>query len=61
MNVSITSVFLLLVSGAVSSALLSTGYLMASFALIGVTAVAFYFQNRKEKRSQAILQDRPIY
>lgn len=61
MNVSFTAVFLLVVSGAISSALLSSGYLAESIAAIGVAALLLFFLDRKEKKSQAILQDKPIY
>jgi len=61
MNVSFGSVFLLVVSGAVSSALLTSGYFLASFASIGLTAAAFYYLDRKEKKSQALLKDKPLY
>jgi hypothetical protein len=61
MNVSFSAIFLLLVSGAISSALLSSGYFIPSFASIGLTALALYYLERREKHSQAMLQDKPIY
>ena len=61
MNVSFAMVFLLIISGAISSALLSSGYFLDSFAAIGVTALLLYYLDRREKKSQAILVDKPIY
>lgn len=61
MNINLSSAFLLIISGAVSSALLSTGYFLASFVSIGLTAVCFFYLDRKEKKSQALLQDKPVY
>jgi hypothetical protein len=61
MNVSISAIFLLLVSGAVSSALLSSGHFIPSFASIALTALALYYLERREKNSQAILRDKPVY
>lgn len=61
MNVTLGSAFLLIVSGAVSSALLSSGYFLQSLASIGLTAGALYYLQRREKKSQEILQDKPIY
>ncbi len=61
MNVSFSFVFLLIISGAIASALLSSGYFLPSFASIGLTAVALYYLERREKKSQMMLQDRPVY
>jgi hypothetical protein len=61
LNISFGSVFLLVVSGAIASALLTSGYFLQSFASIGLTGAALYYLERKEKKSQSILQDRPIY
>jgi hypothetical protein len=61
LNFSLGSALLLLLSGAISSALLTSGYFLESFAAIGLTAVVLYFQERREKRSQSFLTDKPIY
>jgi len=61
LNIGLGSAFLLLFSGAISSALLSSGYFLESFAAIALTAVALYYQERKEKKSQSMLMDKPIY
>ena len=61
MNVSFVSVFFLTVSGAISSALLTSGYFLASFVSVGLTVAGFYYLDRKEKKSQAILGDKPLY
>jgi len=61
LNISFGSVFLLVISGAISSALLSYGYFLESLAPIGLTVVAMYFLDRKEKKSQSIFHDKPIY
>jgi hypothetical protein len=61
LNISFGSVFLLIISGAISSALLSSGYFPESLASIGLTAVAMYLLDRKEKKSQSIFRDKPIY
>jgi hypothetical protein len=53
--------FLLVVSGAISSALLSSGYFLLSFAAIGLAAVALYYLERREKKSEALLHDKPVY
>jgi uncharacterized membrane protein YbaN (DUF454 family) len=53
--------FLLIVSGAISSALLSSGYFLESFAAIGLTVTALYFLGRREKRSEDMLRDKPLY
>jgi hypothetical protein len=61
LNIGIGSVFLLLLSGAISSALLSSGYFLESFVAIALTALGVYYQGRKEKKSQSMLTDKPIY
>jgi hypothetical protein len=61
LNVTLASMFLLVVSGAISSALLSSGYLLPSFIVIGLTAGLVYQLDRKEKKTEAMLKDKPIY
>lgn len=61
LNISFSSIFLLVVSGAISSALLSSGYFLASAGSIVLTAAAWYYLERREQKSEAILHDRPIY
>jgi ABC-type Mn2+/Zn2+ transport system permease subunit len=53
--------FLLVISGVVSGSLLSSGYFVASFAFVVLTVLGFYFLERREKKSEAILRDKPIY
>jgi len=61
MNVSFGSMFLLIVSGAISSALLVSGFFVPSFASIVLTIAGLYFLERREKKARAMLQDKPIY
>jgi uncharacterized membrane-anchored protein len=52
---------LLVISGAISSGLLSSGHFVPSLILMGLTAAAFFYYERREKKSQQILRDKPIY
>jgi len=52
---------LLIISGAISSSLLSSGHFVPSLVIMGLTAVALLYFERKEKKSQLILRDKPVY
>jgi len=52
---------LLVISGAISSSLLSSGHFIPSLILMGLTAAALFYFERKEKKSQQILRDKPVY
>jgi uncharacterized membrane-anchored protein len=52
---------LLVISGAISSGLLSSGHFVPSLILMGLTAAALFYFERKEQKSRQILKDKPIY
>ncbi|MDA4131040.1 MAG: hypothetical protein OK457_09740 [Thaumarchaeota archaeon] len=58
------SVFLRLVlmsTGAIASVLLTSGYYGLFFLVIGITAIAVLYSERKDRNFQEILQDKPAY
>jgi len=61
MNIGIDYMLLLVISGAISSGLLTSGHFVLSLVLMGLTAAALFYLERKEKKSQQILRDKPVY
>ena len=61
MNLSNSMILLLMISGAATSTLMASGYFLISFVPIVAMILGFLYFDKKERKFEAAIRDRPVY